>query len=289
MKGTIEDDLNIGNLRWGLVVAIFSIGGAVGASATPRAIDKFGRKLMLSFNGVFFAVAGVVQFVAGVIREEQQKAFAILIVSRIIAGCGCGAATVGVPMYLGEISSRNLRGLFGSLNNFATVCAIFSSQAISVGLKSSSDWKWLFSIAGFLGVVQMTLGACILESPKWLASQGRTDEAKDVLKRSRGYLEEDAEAELDEILRHGGEGKTPLLKAALIIAPSVPSFCTFCKIAGLDDEVPSVWKVVSSEYLRRPLLAAVLLTATQQLSGIDSVFYYSSYFFKVCWRLICHR
>lgn len=135
----------------------------------------------------------------------------------------------------------------------------------------------------------MTLGACILESPKWLASQGRTDEAKDVLKRSRGYLEEDAEAELDEILRHGGEGKTPLLKVALIFAASVPSFCTTCKIAGLDDEVPSVWKVVSSEYLRRPLLAAVLLTVTQQLSGIDSVFYYSSYFFKVCWRLICLR
>eukprot|EP01138_Halocafeteria_seosinensis_P000426 gb/GECG01000439.1/.p1 GENE.gb/GECG01000439.1/~~gb/GECG01000439.1/.p1 ORF type:complete len:571 (+),score=58.75 gb/GECG01000439.1/:1-1713(+) len=254
VKSTIEDDLNIGNIEWGLIVAIFSIGGAVGAGATPRAIDKFGRKLMLSINGIFFVVAGALQFVAGDIRHEIQNSLIILIVSRIIAGLGCGAATVGVPMYLGEISSRNIRGLFGSLNNFATVCAIFLSQAISAGLNSSSDWKWLFAIAGILGLVQMALGTWILESPKWLASQGRTDEAKEVLKKSRGYLEDDADAELEEIREHGGE--------------------------GLDDEVPSVWKVVNSRSLRRPLVAAVLLTVTQQLSGIDSVFYYSSYFFE---------
>ena len=47
------------------------------------------------------------------------------------------------------------------------------------------------------------------------------------------------------------------------------------------EKTPTIYRVVTSQKLRRPLVAAVLLTVTQQMSGIDAVFYYSGEFFEV--------
>lgn len=43
---------------------------------------------------------------------------------------GAGLATVGAPLYLGEIATTSVRGLFGSLNQLAVVVSIFFAQAL---------------------------------------------------------------------------------------------------------------------------------------------------------------
>jgi hypothetical protein len=93
-------------------------------------------------------------------------------------------------------------------------------------------------------------------------AQGRDDEAKAVLLSCRGYGDAEAEAEVDEIRAGGAGGK---------------------EAAGAGGEKPplmTTWQLLASPNLRAPLLVAVMLQLTQQFSGINAVFFYSTSFFE---------
>eukprot|EP01138_Halocafeteria_seosinensis_P012662 gb/GECG01012938.1/.p1 GENE.gb/GECG01012938.1/~~gb/GECG01012938.1/.p1 ORF type:complete len:528 (+),score=47.23 gb/GECG01012938.1/:1-1584(+) len=249
----VKSNLALTKTEWGVAVGIFAVGGLMGAWAVPKLADKLGRKHTLTLNSLNFVITGLLQFVSGAIQDQHRAAYAVLIISRITAGIGCGGATVAVPMYLGEVASKNRRGLFGGLNQFATVLGIFLSQAISVGMNTSELWKWLLSISGFLGLVQVVLGFVLLESPKWFVTRGRFQEAKKTLLAFRDYSDDDADAELDEIMLSAGK--------------------------SAEKEEPSFYSIMVDKSLRKPLVAAIILTVSQQLSGINAVFYYSGTFF----------
>lgn len=74
------------------------------------------------------------------------------------------SAQVVVPTYLTEIASTNVRGAFGALNQFAVVIGILISNLVGLGL--TKNWKWMFAIAGFLGVAQLLLSGKCVESPQ---------------------------------------------------------------------------------------------------------------------------
>ncbi len=72
------------------------------------------------------------QLVAGFLDFDSKKgraiAYILLVIGRLVVGAGSGAATVVVPMYLGEVAPRRLRGMFGSLHQFMLVIAILVAQ-----------------------------------------------------------------------------------------------------------------------------------------------------------------
>ena len=186
-----------------------------------KVADKLGRKTTLTLNSAYFVITGILQFTSGALRHYQHASFAILLLSRIVAGIGCGGATVVVPMYLGEVASKDLRGIFGSLNQFAIVMGVFLSQLISWHFHSSSQWQWLLSITGFLGLLQILAGVSLLESPKWLATKNRLEEAKQTLLIFRDYSEEDSSAELDEIMLTAGKRKCMMEKESTVVLLNV--------------------------------------------------------------------
>lgn len=189
-------------------MASFCVGGLIGALVISIAADKMGRKKAIAVNSICFVIAGGLQFTAGEIHSHYQHiSFGLLLLARVYAGIGSGGATVVVPMYLGEVASRNLRGAFGSLNQLAVVIGVFLSQLIGWHFHDNVQWPWLLSITGFLGLLQCLAGVCLLESPKWLVTQNKFEEAERTLITLRGYSEEDASAELDEIMLSAGKRK----------------------------------------------------------------------------------
>lgn len=205
IEKVVKQDLDLSKTEWGVAVGIFAFGGLIGAWIVPKLADRLGRKHTLTLNSLNFVITGILQFVAGAL-QSHAAGYAVLIISRITAGIGCGGATVAVPMYLGEVASKHLRGFFGGLNQFATVTGIFLSQLISIGMDTSTLWKWLLSISGFLGLVQVVLGYMFLEeSPKWFVTHDRIKEAKKTLLDFRDYTTDDADAELDEIMLSAGK------------------------------------------------------------------------------------
>jgi MFS family permease len=202
---------------------------------------------------------------------QRGLAFGLLMAARCCFGAGAGAASVAVPMYLGEIAPASLKGAFGALNQFSLVVLILVGQFMSLGMSGSALWPWLFASQGVLAAaVILASGPLLLESPRWLVAQGRADDAKAVLLKCRGYSEADAEAEVDEILAGGAAGAKGAGGGG-------------SGGGGGDDEKPplmTTWQLLATRGLRAPLLVAVMLQLTQQFSGINAVFFYSTSFFE---------
>ncbi|CAN1807714.1 Sugar transport protein 13 [Linum perenne] len=134
------------------------------ASYTTRTL---GRRPTMLIAGIFF--------LAGVVLNAAAQDLAMLIVGRILLGCGVGFANQAVPLFLSEIAPTRIRILFANLINYGTA-------------KIKGGWGWRLSL-GLAGVpaVLLTLGALIVsETPNSLIERGRLDEGKAVLKRIRG-------------------------------------------------------------------------------------------------------
>jgi len=253
-QSAIESSLDLDNFQWSVVVAAFTIGGLVGAQMAGTFADQHGRRPFLVWHSLFFITAGILQFAAGLCDNKhadgRHSGYALLVIGRVIVGIGGGGATVVVPMFLGEIADTKVRGLFGSFFQFTLVIAILVAQVCGLGLSTESGWKWLLIVSGLLGGLQLAMAPFLLETPKFLFSKGKLDEAADVLKKLRGYDDAAAQAELEEIR---------------LASSSVPS--------------PSLGQLLVDKRLRRPLIISVVLMYIQQLSGINAVFFFSTSFF----------
>ncbi|CAN1807716.1 Sugar transport protein 13 [Linum perenne] len=134
------------------------------ASYTTRTL---GRRPTMLIAGIFF--------LAGVVLNAAAQDLAMLIVGRILLGCGVGFANQVFKLYISHLLNVTIGILFANLINYGTA-------------KIKGGWGWRLSL-GLAGVpaVLLTLGALIVsETPNSLIERGRLDEGKAVLKRIRG-------------------------------------------------------------------------------------------------------
>ena len=139
-------------------------------------IKTLPKKFFRFFFSVIFTVGAVVMGVA----ESRE----ILLVGRLIVGAGIGLASMSVPMYISEASPPHLRGLLVSCNVLvitfgqfvaACVCGVFS--------KTDQGWKYMLGLAAIPSALQFVGFIFMPESPRWLVSKGKIQEARNVLRR----------------------------------------------------------------------------------------------------------
>ena len=183
----------------GIIVAAMSIGNAA-ASLFQFLSDIIGRR------GVTFL--GNAIMLIGAVLQAAAPNNACFIMGRLIQGVGASlSATVG-PLYMTEIAPSCYRGmvvgLFAGCNSFG---AILIAGALLGGSYLPGNWSWRMPILLQLGPSTLV---CVLiylitpESPRYLAAQGRLDEARKVLARlhtkSESVDEPIVAAEMDQIL-----------------------------------------------------------------------------------------
>ncbi len=118
---------------------------------------------------------------------------------------------------------------------------------------------------------------------RFLVSKGRVEEAVDVLVNLRGY---DRAAANDEILELQEEScrckhrsiAVTRSRGALLFSLNAMERQRVCDTAKV--EPPSLMELLRNKAMRRPLMISIAMMYTQQLSGINAVFYYSTDFFK---------
>jgi putative MFS transporter len=166
------------------------IGYIIGAFADSTIADKWGRKLSLGISVAVFSIGTILAAVSANVTE--------LIIFRFIAGLGIGAEIAAVTTYIGEIAPANLRGRYTS---WATTCAYAGFAVvpfIARGLVPTyaSGWRILFLIGALGGLTILFMRRNLPPSPRWLVTQGRTEEAGEVVAEAEERARETADGEL---------------------------------------------------------------------------------------------
>nr|XP_033815366.1 solute carrier family 2, facilitated glucose transporter member 2 isoform X2 [Geotrypetes seraphini] len=233
-------------LYWSLSVSIFSLGGMVSSFFVGWIADRLGRiKAMLAVNSLSIISAllmGLAKFGAS---------HALVIAGRLILGFYCGLSSGLVPMYVGEISPTALRGALGTIHQLAIVTGILISQIIGLSFLLGSEqlWPLLLALSGVPAVLQIILLFFCPESPRYLfINLGQEDGARKNLRRLRG--EYDPSKDIAEMKKEREEAAS--------------------------EKKISILQLLKSSNLRQPLIIALVLHISQQFSGINAIFYYST-------------
>ncbi|XP_065593867.1 solute carrier family 2, facilitated glucose transporter member 5-like isoform X1 [Cyrtonyx montezumae] len=242
-------DTSFQTLLWSLTVSMYPLGGFFGSLMVGPLVNSCGRKGTLLINNLFSIVAAVLMG-----TSEMAKTFEVIIVSRVIVGIYAGLASNVVPMFLGEMSPRNLRGAIGVVPQLFITLGILIAQilGLTVILGNPEGWPLLLGLTGIPSAFQLLTLPFFPESPRYLLIQkGNEDQARQALQRLRGWDNVD-----DEIEEMRQEDKSEKEEGHL----SVLTLCTF-------------------RGLRWQLISIIIMMMGQQLSGVNAIFYYADRIF----------
>ena len=185
----IKEDLGLNAFLQGLVVSSLLVGAMVGAAAGGPLADTLGRRRVVLIAACIFAV--------GALGAALAPSATVLVLFRFVLGLAVGAASVIVPLYLAEIAPTEIRGAVASLNQLMIVTGILVAYLVNSALAATEAWRWMLGLA-VLPSLAMFLGMLFMpETPRWLVSRNREDEAREVLLRTRA--EDVVESEIRDI------------------------------------------------------------------------------------------
>jgi len=148
-------------------------GMLVGAAFAGYFGDRFGRRYSYQANLLIFGLASLCATIAPSIEA--------LTLLRVIMGVGLGAEVVVASGMLLEFIPPLHRGRWMSLLVIVVNCGFLASTVIGYFVIPALGWRWMFGVAGLGAIAVWAARKGLPESPRWLESVGRTEEAERVL------------------------------------------------------------------------------------------------------------
>ena len=192
----IKGEFTLSDSGLGTVAALLTIGCLIGALFTGNFTEKYGRKNVMITTAVLYIISAIGCAFAG--------SSAVLIIFRLLSGLAVGATSVVGPMYISEISPAHNRGKLVSMNQFAITFGIlvaYITDYLLIGLGENS-WRYMLAVPAIFGTAYLIfLLTSLPESPRWLLSKNRREEAVSVMNRIGGQqLIDDELPEMEKIL-----------------------------------------------------------------------------------------
>ncbi|MEU6079795.1 sugar porter family MFS transporter [Streptomyces sp. NPDC047108] len=246
----IRGRFGVGSEALAQVIAAALIGCAAGAATAGRLADRIGRIRVMQIAAVLFTVSAIGSAVPFALWD--------LAMWRVFGGVAIGMASVIGPAYIAEVAPPAYRGRLASFQQAAIVIGIAVSQLVNWGVLNAADgeqrgelagfeaWQWMLGVMVIPAVLYGVLSFAIPESPRFLISAGRTEEARKVLAEVEGKS-----VDLDTRV------------AEIETAMRTEHKSTFKDLLGRRGLLPIVW-------------IGIGLSVFQQLVGINVIFYYSS-------------
>jgi MFS transporter, SP family, sugar:H+ symporter len=230
----IQEELETTPFLDGLIVSALLIGAMVGAAGGGPLSDAIGRRRVVLIAAVTFAV--------GAIGAALAPNIAVLIIFRFVLGLAVGVASLIVPLYLSEMAPTRIRGAVSSLNQLMIVTGILVAYLVAAALAGAGAWRWMLGLAVIPSFALLVGIFFMPETPRWLASRDRDEEAREVLRLNRD--EATAEHDLEQIkeIEEMEEGGLRELLAA---------------------------------WVRPMLVVGMGLAIFQQITGINTIVYYA--------------
>lgn len=254
----IEPQFNLTKIQLGWAVGSLTLTATLGMMLAGPLSDRYGRKPMLKIAAVLYAVSAIASALA--------PSFAILVIARMIGGLGVGASLILAPMYIAEIAPPQMRGRMVSFNQLNIVIGIstafFTNYLIlrmgqweapwvsSLGI-DTYNWRWMLGLETLPAILYFLGLTFVPRSPRWQVMKGMEEEARKTFYKvvSPEETEEQIAALHDSLRAEEGKKKAPL---AELFKPS----------------------------MRLVLTIGIVMAILQQITGINSVFFYAPMIFE---------
>lgn len=254
----IEPEFGLTKLELGWSVASLTLTATLAMMVSGPLSDKLGRRTILRYAAILYAISAIGSAIA--------PSFVFLVIARMIGGFGVGASLILAPMYIAEIAPPELRGRMVSFNQLNIVVGIslafFTNYLIlQLGKSEASwalnlkfdeyNWRWMLGIETIPAILYFFGLFAVPRSPRWLIMKGESEEAIKILARFSDPSE--AELQIKKI-------KKSLDKE---LNKNKPSF-----------------KELFDPSLKLVVTIGVVVAVLQQITGINSVFFYAPMIFE---------
>ncbi|CDQ19112.1 MFS transporter, SP family, xylose:H+ symportor [Halobacillus karajensis] len=195
LQNYFADNLNLSSLVHGLTVSSALIGCIVGGLISGYFATRFGRKRTLILAAALFLLSALgsayPEFLFFTAGEPSYALLLVFNLYRIIGGIGVGLASAVAPMYIGEIAPSHLRGRLVSLNQFAIIFGMLVVYFVNWGIARGQTaewvneigWRMMFASESIPALLFLLLLLTVPETPRYLASQNKSDEALSILNK----------------------------------------------------------------------------------------------------------
>ncbi|MEM6842713.1 MAG: sugar porter family MFS transporter [Bacteroidota bacterium] len=254
----IEPEFSLSKIEVGWAVSSITLTAALGTLIAGPLSDKMGRKRLLTFAAIFFAISAI--------GSALAPTFFWLIIARLIGGVAVGVALIIAPVYIAEVAPPRYRGLLVSFNQLNIVIGITTAfftnylilqlgqsdlawaQALGLG---KWNWRWMLGLETLPAILYFLGLFLVPRSPRWLMMKDRNDEARRVMERFSA--EEGVSQQMEDVRKSLAENRMKN-KASLrdLFAPE----------------------------LRLVLTVGLVVGIFQQATGINSVLYYAPMIFE---------
>ncbi|WP_228237850.1 sugar porter family MFS transporter [Allomuricauda sp. M10] len=276
-NGFLEQQFDLTPAMLGWVVSSALLGTIIGCIASGAITDGLGRKktLIIAAGCLTLSAVGSMlppQFLGDLenplwILANKDLSLKVLISVRLLGGIGVGITSVVAPIYISELSMPNSRGKMVSLYQLSITLGIlfaflvdwlvlgFAGDAAGViAQEPSSFMDWLFVSELWRGMLGTEIPIALLffvllffvpESPRWLVSKDRFEEANEIMLKVNGP--EYARTSLNEIrsaVKEESKGikelLNPILRTPLLIGILLPMFSHLSGIAAIMYFAPNI-------------------------------------------------
>jgi len=237
-------------LLWAFTISIFTIGGIIGSGLVGLFTQKLGRKKAQLASSLLSFIGGFSMYFS-----KPAHSIEMVIVARLSLGIFSGLATGMVPLYISEIAPKHIRGALGVVNQLAITIGILCAQLLGLkeALGTETLWNILLAFTCVPSAIQLLVLTFMPESPRYLLiDKNKPQAARKALIRLRGTRNVDDE--MEEMEEEANEQK--------------------------DVQQSTMLQVLKNKTIRWQIICISVLHMTQQLCGINAIFFYLNTIFK---------
>jgi SP family arabinose:H+ symporter-like MFS transporter len=254
----IEPEFNLSNIQLGWAVASLTLTSTIAMMLAGPLSDRYGRRTVLKYAALLFAASAV--------ASAMAPDYVTLVVARMLGGFGVGAALIIAPMYIAEMAPADIRGRvvsFNQLNIVIGISAAYFSNYLILTLGQSDlawaqaihlgdwNWRWMLGVEALPAIVYFFSLFLVPESPRWLVMHGKDEAALKVMASVSGQV----------------KAKSDLAKVRNSLD------------AEASQERGSI-KDLFKPAMRLVLMVGIGVAVLQQITGINSVFFYAPMIFE---------
>jgi SP family arabinose:H+ symporter-like MFS transporter len=256
--GFIGPEFDLTKIQVGWAVASLTLTATLAMLMAGPVSDRYGRKPVLKAAALLFTLSAIASAVA--------PDYLTLVTARMLGGFGVGAALIIAPMYIAEIAPADVRGRMVSFNQLNIVIGIsvaYFSNFLILSLGQSDlawtqsmnlgewSWRWMLGVEALPAIVYFFALFSVPESPRWLVMHNKADRALGIMERVSGKAQAKEDmAAVQESLdadAHKEEGS---------------------------------FKELFMPAMRLVLTIGIVIAILQQITGINSVFFYAPMIFE---------